>query len=534
MDGSREAGLGKRFRFARRTAQCGSSPGGEFRRALLVGGIAFCLLLPKTGFAGESPPAPLPEKGAVSAVDNLLISTPPSPPKVRKPVLSWGTGNGKSYPIPALEILGFNALLNGFGRIAYPNDVNDPYSEGRKTFSVTPSTIWRHLTKGPWVFDGDSFQVNQIQHPYQGTVYHGFARSAGIGFWESFVYTFVGSFVWEVAGETTKPSTNDQVATGIGGSLLGEPLFRMASLVLEDGGETPGFWRELGAAVVSPPTGFNRLAFGDRFKGVFPSHSPPTFTHLQLGTSLTKQSAGLGDVDPKEVIGSYTLSYGLPGKDGYTYDRPFDYFDFQFTIVSGKSVFENIMTRGLLVGKKYEAGDKYRGVWGLYGSFDYISPQFFRVSSTALSLGTTGQWWLTRAIALQCSALGGIGLGAGGIVPSTDERDYHYGGTAQGLLAARLILGDRAMFDMTGREYYISGLGATRTDGSERIFRGNSSFNVRVYKRHALGIQYVMSRRDSSITGGHQRVGTWTFVYSFLGDSRFGAVEWRPGEIEGR
>jgi hypothetical protein len=515
----------------------GSRPGGEFLRALLAGAIALSLLLPSAGFAEEPAPAVAPAKEAVEAVDNLLITTPPPSPNVRIPVLGWGDGNGKSHFIPALEILGFNALLNVSGRIVYHDDVSQ-YSEGHEIFSVTPSIAWRHLTKGPWGFDGDSFKVNQLQHPYQGTVYQGFARSAGLGFWESSIYTFLGSFLWEVAGETTTPSTNDQVATGIGGSFLGEPLFRLSSLVLEDGGYHPGFWRELGAAVISPPTGFNRLAFGDRFKGVFPSHSPATFTHLQLGTSLTVDKAvgvGVEDiVDRNEVTFDYALSYGLPGKDGYTYDRPFDYFDFQFTAVSSRNVIENLITRGLLLGKKYEAGDDFRGVWGLYGSFDYISPQVFRVSSTALSLGTTGQWWLTRAIALQGSALGGIGYGAGGIVHPIEERDYHYGGTAQGLLAARLIFGDKAMLDMRGREYFISGLGATQTDGSERIFRGIASFTMSVYKRHALGIQYVMSRRDSTITESHQRIGTWSLVYNFLGDSRFGAVEWRPAEIEAR
>ena len=234
----------------------------------------------------------------------------------------------------------------------------------------------------------------------------------------------------------------------------------------------------------------------------------------------------------------YTHAYGLPGKDGYTYDRPFDYHDFQFTAVSGKNGFENIMTRGLLFGKKYEVGEHYRGIWGLYGSFDYISPQVFRVSSTALSLGTTGQSWLTRAIALQGSALGGVGYGAGGNVHAVGDRDYHYGMTAQGLLATRLIFGDKAMFDLTAREYYISGLGSTQADGSERIFRGNASFTVSVYKRHALGIQYVMSRRDSSssslLPSYYQTVGTWSLAYNFLGDSRFGAVEWRPAEIEAR
>jgi hypothetical protein len=109
--------------------------------------------------------------------------------------------------------------------------------------------------------------------------------------------------------------------------------------------------------------------------------------------------------------------------------------------------------------------------------------------------------------------------------------------TGQGLLAGRLIFGDKAMLDLTAREYFISGFGSTQTDGSERIFRGNASFTVSVYKRHALGIQYVMSRRDSSsplIPAYYQTVGTWSLAYNFLGDSRFGAVEWRTPEIEAR
>src|SRR5512134_1465102 len=170
----------------------GTRPDGGFRRAFLSGAIALSLLLPGAGFAEEPAPAAAPVKGTVAAVDNLLITTPPPPPNVRKTVLSWGTGDGKSYWIPAFEILGFEALLNGYGRIAYPDLVAAKYSEGHKVYSVTPSTIWRHLTKGPWGFDGDSFQVNQIQHPYQGAVYQGFWRSAGLGFWESSVHTFLG------------------------------------------------------------------------------------------------------------------------------------------------------------------------------------------------------------------------------------------------------------------------------------------------------------------------------------------------------
>ena len=108
--------------------------------------------------------------------------------------------------------------------------------------------------------------------------------------------------------------------------------------------------------------------------------------------------------------------------------------------------------RGLLIGTSYASGDSTRGILGLYGSYDYIAPQIFRVSTTALSLGTTWQTWLSQDVALQGTSLGGVGYGAAGSVQRADERDYHYGATPQALLALRLILGERAMLDVTGRE----------------------------------------------------------------------------------
>ena len=117
------------------------------------------------------------------------------------------------------------------------------------------------------------------------------ARSARLNFWESFLYAGAGSFLWEIAGEKTPPSINDQITTTFGGTFLGEPLFRMANLLLEsDDNGKPGFWRELAAAVISPPTGFNRLAFGNRFDEVYPSHKPATFLRLQVGGTLTSGS----------------------------------------------------------------------------------------------------------------------------------------------------------------------------------------------------------------------------------------------------
>ena len=134
----------------------------------------------------------------------------------------------KSYTIPALEIIGFDLLLNQFNRHYFEGD----------DYDTSLSSIKRNLQRS-WVTDNDPYAINQFGHPYQGSMYHGFARSAGLGYWESSAYTFAGSVFWEIAGETTPPSRNDQINSGIGGSFLGEALFRMSSLVLEKGTGLP-------------------------------------------------------------------------------------------------------------------------------------------------------------------------------------------------------------------------------------------------------------------------------------------------------
>jgi len=428
----------------------------------------------------------------------------------------------KSYPIPALEILGFDFLLNQFNRNFLPG--ND--------YDSNLSTIQRNLRR-KWVVDDDPFKTNQLGHPYQGSMYHGFARSAGLSYWESLGYTFLGSAAWEIAGEKTPPSKNDQITTGIGGSFLGEALFRMSSLILEKG-DGPRFWREVSAAVVSPSTGFNRLAFGDRFDGIFDSHNPARYSRLGLGYAGTTQNIPGTSTALKrnELQADFSIDYGLPGKPGYNYTRPFDYFSFQAT-ASSANVFENVMTRGLLFGSAYERGSATRGtrgVWGLYGSYDYISPQSFRVSSTALSLGTTAQTWLTNSIALQGTALAGVGYAAVSTSRGNPERDYHYGVAPQALLALRLIFGEAASLDVTAREYFVSRAGAADTGGHDNIARADVAFTVRIHREHAIAIKYLWNRRDASypdLGDRSQTRGTFGIFYTLLGHDRFGAVEWR-------
>ncbi len=153
--------------------------------------------------------------------------------------------------------------------------------------------------------------------------------------------------------------------------------------------------------------------------------------------------------------------------------RPFDYFHFQFTAVS-RNTFENVMSRGFLLGKSYAVGDSYRGV---------------------------------------------------------GERDYHTGVTPEGVLALRLIFSDRASIDMTAREYYGSDLASDESGGHEQIFRGEAALTVRLRNLHGITRKYAASRRDARYAdqdATHQDVGALSIGYVSLGQTRSGAVDWRP------
>jgi hypothetical protein len=424
-------------------------------------------------------------------------------------------GERREYWLPLGEVVLFDALLNLVNRHTIGNE-----------YKSTIHSIRDNLHSS-WTIDRDPFSTNQLAHPYQGSMHYGFARSVGLSFWESTGYALAGSALWEIAGETTPPSANDLINTGIGGSFMGESLFRLASLLLEND-EVPPLWREVGAALIQPSTGFNRLAFGKRFDQVFASRNPATYSRADVGFSGTaEQTTGTSTtkLDRNELQADYAIDYGLPGKPGYAYRRPFDLFSFQATVSSANG-FENLMTRGLLVGRAYDAGPDVAGVWGLYGSFDYIAPQVYRVSSTALSVGTTGQWWVTPSVAMQGTALLGVGYTAVGTTESSAETDYNYGMAPQALLAWRTILGDGVALDITGRAYFVSSVASVPDRGRDIIGRIDAALTWRVYKRHGVSIKYLGNIRDANYAGVDQSQSRNTIglFYTYLGEDGLGAV----------
>ncbi|MGZ5183276.1 MAG: DUF3943 domain-containing protein, partial [Ramlibacter sp.] len=421
----------------------------------------------------------------------------------------------KSYGAAAAEILGFQVLLNRF----------DNRFEG-DDYRVSMGTIRRNLHHS-WVEDHDSFEINQMGHPYQGSVYFGLARSNGLSFWESLGYAFGASAVWEIAGENTPPSRNDQITTSFGGSFLGESFYRMANLVLEQGDLLTPRWREAAAAAISPSLGFNRHVGGGRAVP-WSSHDPAIFSRFQLGVGLAAHGNVGTSLVPKrnEAAADFALEYGLPGKPGYTYHRPFDYFLFRLR-VSNDGV-ESLASRGLLLGAPYEGGASLRGVAGLYGSYDYLSPQQFRVASTGLSLGTNLQWRIAASTALQAHVSAGYGYTSTGTVRASSSREYTYGYAPQAMMMLRLIHGDRLTVDLVSRGFFDGRLARQDTSVTDGVVRGDASVTYRVSGPHAVTLKYITSRRRYSFLGGagRQRLDTVGLYYTYQVGRGTGAVKW--------
>jgi hypothetical protein len=111
---------------------------------------------------------------------------------------------------------------------------------------------------------------------------------------------------------------------------------------------------------------------------------------------------------------------------------------------------------------------------------------------------------------------------------SSDE--YHYGLAPQALLALRLTFGDRASLEVTGREYFVSKVGAAAdTGGHDNIIRVDAALTVRLYRQQAVAVRYLHNRRDASFPAGDitQTRATLGIYYVLLGNDRFGTFDWR-------
>lgn len=177
-----------------------------------------------------------------------------------------------------------------------------------------------------WVWDKDGFFMNQFGHPYQGSLYFNAGRSNGLDFWQSFMVTTIGSFVWEEFGETTFPAVNDFITTPICGSIVGETLHR----IYVDMNEIcpPLAW------IISPMDAINSMCKGKLPRVSGRTEEVDVIFHGGLESSTVSFSDAFESEKNKIISGgaAFHIQYGIPV--AHTTKEPFDLFTADLDLTS--------------------------------------------------------------------------------------------------------------------------------------------------------------------------------------------------------
>lgn len=102
------------------------------------------------------------------------------------------------------------------------------------------------IEKGP-SWDGDAYMFNYVLHPYAGAVYFMAARSCGLNFYRSLLFsTLVSTVGWEfgIEGTMEQPSWQDIFITPLVGSCFGELFYILKRHIVDHG------YRLFGSAIL--------------------------------------------------------------------------------------------------------------------------------------------------------------------------------------------------------------------------------------------------------------------------------------------
>ena len=103
----------------------------------------------------------------------------------------------------AAEVAGINIGILAFDRFI----LNEEFAH------VTMKTLRRNIKLSHWFWDSDHMYTNLMSHPYHGSLYYNAARSNGMSYAVSTLYSTVGSLMWEIGGENELLSVNDFLST---------------------------------------------------------------------------------------------------------------------------------------------------------------------------------------------------------------------------------------------------------------------------------------------------------------------------------
>ena len=270
----------------------------------------------------------------------------------------------KRFGQSAVAIMGVNLGVWSFNRYARKEDFA----------YINMNTIKDNFKQG-FVWDNDNLDTNMFFHPYHGNLYFNAARSSGYDYWQSGLFAFGGSAMWEFFMENEYPSSNDIIATPIGGMALGETFYRISDLIFDDramGGERVG--REVAAFIVSPMRGLMRMVNGDAWRHRSTSGRqfgiPDLCVSFSIGTRVLELEKEILDRGVG-VTSEVDLEYG--DRFNAEHEKPYDFFTMRVGLNVQKS--QPVLGQVNLIGRLFnrnllERTDRVLNV-GLYQHFDF-------------------------------------------------------------------------------------------------------------------------------------------------------------------
>ena len=270
----------------------------------------------------------------------------------------------KRYGQSAATIMGVNLGVWSFNRFVMKEDFA----------YIDMHTIKENFKRG-FVWDNDNLDTNMFFHPYHGNLYFNAARSNGYNYWLSGLFALGGSAMWEFFMENEYPSTNDIIATPIGGMALGETLYRTSDLILDDratGRERLG--REIASFIVSPMRGLTRIINGDAWRRRSTSGRqfgiPDVCVAFSVGTRALEFKDDILD-GGVGIASEIDIEYG--DRFNTEHEKPYDFFSMGVGLNLQKS--QPILGQVNLIGRLLNRGivEKYDVILnaGLYQHFDF-------------------------------------------------------------------------------------------------------------------------------------------------------------------
>lgn len=397
----------------------------------------------------------------------------------------------KNYWLAAGEVFAINTLVLLQAR----------YISDEHWSKISFKSIKNNFKKG-FVWDDNTFGMNQFLHPYHGSAYFNAARSNGLTYWESAPYAFGGSLMWEYAYEVELPAYNDLINTTISGIILGEISYRISNLIIDE--STIGFERfsrEFTAFIINPVKGLNRFIQGKMWKAGNNKFKTNSFVKLSLGINSLFINRKLSE-SYAYIFTAFDLDYGNKFSVS-SHKNPFDYIKIHSEISFTNS--ENIIgisASGVLWDWRIRSLNTSKYIFGLYKEFDYLENIMYKFTATSLAAELTNKKIFSNNSYLQSSiGLSAIFMGGTNSIYSKEVlMNYNLGPGLGVRLSAELELSKSLSINFKYKQYWIyvvNGLSSNEFIGllnlgvNYSILKNNSlGFNILLYERYGIYSNY--------------------------------------------